>query len=117
VGISWYAGKTSRRFAAVRAHPDFRAMSPYAYSHDWDKRLDVRCDIDERFAASLDGGSSILPSVVVNPIAEPKPIQFVPFLDLDDRFDAKELSGGVRIGIGYSTTGNGDTQGLTVAPD
>jgi hypothetical protein len=115
VGISWYAGKSSRHFTAD--HAELLSDSPYAYSHDWDKRLDVRCDVDERFTASLDGGKSVLPSVIVNPIADPKPIQFVPSILFDDRFEAQDPEAGFQLVIEYSTTGNGDTQGLTVSAD
>jgi hypothetical protein len=111
VGISWYAGKASRHFTAAPVDPRLALHAWYL------KGLDVRCDVDERFTASLDGGKTVLPSVVVNPVPDPKPIKFVPSVVFDDRFNPAEVSGGFRVSIEYSTTGNGDTQGLAVAPD
>ena len=68
VGISWYSGKPGHRYNVSSNGSEDGSI------------FNERTDLDVRFTASFDGGKTVLPSMIINPIRNPKPLQIRPYI-------------------------------------
>lgn len=96
LGMSWYSGKPNRRYSTST----YDGQEIIRIAEPWN-------DLDVHFTASLDGGQSTLPSVIVNSPREQKPIKLVPEVLLE-----KSPSNSYQLSFRETSSNFGDTAGI-----